>query len=101
MQNDNRKPEDVAEAKEQGTLAAANGYAPTMHLRWSSASDKEESGPCGTNLRAWPEMGTSGWVLQQWWTDGKTGEWRNVEEDDSNEPPKAHTAALCDADQQR
>ena len=74
---------------QQASFAPAPCYAPTAHLRWRDADMDEESGPCGTNLRAWPEMGRSGWVLEQYWTNGKIGEWRSVEQGDGKEPPQA------------
>lgn len=53
------------------------------------ASSKEESGTCAANLRGWPECGTTGYVLQQWWINstGTGGEWRNVVEGNGTEPP--------------
>lgn len=68
--------------------SAAIDMRPTMHLRWEMASDKEEEGPCASNLRCWPEMGSTGYVLKQWWTDdGSRGEWRLIELNDDGSPP--------------
>lgn len=53
---------------------------PTLYLRWHEAEYKEETGPCAASFRAWPEVGPTAYVLQQWWTDGKTGEWRTITE---------------------
>lgn len=89
-------PADSRNGEAGRGLGAAPCYAPTMNLQWFEADQKEESGPCAANLRGYPECGTTGYVLRQWWTDGKSGEWRNVETGWNNEPPKAHNVRMSE-----
>ncbi len=81
-QHENGKPAEIA--------GEESCYEPTFNLQWFEASNEEESGPCASNLRAHAECGKTGYVLRQWWTNGKTGQWRNIETAYNNEPPKLH-----------
>lgn len=52
-----------------------------MKLKWFYASDKEEETiPCGRYGCYYPEVGTTNFVLKQWWEDkAGNGEWKNIE----------------------
>ena len=58
-----------------------NKLSPTMKLKWFYASDKEEETiPCGRYGCYYPEVGTTNFVLKQWWEDkAGNGEWKNIE----------------------
>jgi len=61
---------------------------PTNHFRWFPAAKEYE--PFAVLPAKYAESDDRYFILQQWWTDGKTGEWRNIPVawDYENTPPQ-------------